>query len=99
MAGQPEMGDGLTLWNGLFPTMRRGSREKEDAVTKEKTHAADYYRRILSGQPHSLNHLDPFAAIVKCHCGQEISNDSGPAGHWYYVIVGAVRRSSIRSDR
>jgi CRP/FNR family nitrogen fixation transcriptional regulator len=49
-------------------------------------------------QPHSLKRLDPFAAIVKCHRGQEISNDSGPAGHWYYVIVGAVRRSSIRSD-
>jgi CRP/FNR family transcriptional regulator, nitrogen fixation regulation protein len=65
---------------------------------KEKTHAADYYRRILSVQPHSLKRLDPFAAIVKCHRGQEISNDSGPAGHWYYVIVGAVRRCSIRSD-
>jgi CRP/FNR family nitrogen fixation transcriptional regulator len=49
-------------------------------------------------QPHALKRLDPFAAIVKCHRGQEISNDSGPAGHWYYVIVGAVRRCSIRSD-
>src|ERR1700730_190085 len=98
MAGQPEMGDGFTPWNGLFPTMRGGSRKKKDTVMKEKTHAADYYRRILSVQPHSLKRLDPFAAIVKCHRGQEISNDSGPAGHWYYVIVGAVRRCSIRSD-
>ena len=65
---------------------------------KTRTHAADYYRRILSAQPHALKRLDPFAAIVKCHRGQEISNDSGPAGHWYYVIVGAVRRCSIRSD-
>jgi hypothetical protein len=64
MAGQSEMGDGFTLWNGLFPTMQRGSRKK-DAVMKEKTHAADYYRRILSVQPHSLRRLDPFAAIVK----------------------------------
>jgi hypothetical protein len=39
---------------------------------KEKTHAADYYRRMLSVQPHSLKRLDPFAAIVKCHRGQEI---------------------------
>ncbi|MDR3486160.1 MAG: helix-turn-helix domain-containing protein [Bradyrhizobium sp.] len=65
---------------------------------KEKTHAVDYYRRILSVQSHSLKRLDTSAAIVKCHRGQEISNDSGPAGHWYYVIVGAVRRCSIRSD-
>src|ERR1700738_2903634 len=65
---------------------------------KARTHAADPYRRILSAQPHALKRLDPFAAIVKCHRGQEISNDSGPAGHWYYVIVGAVRRCSIRSD-
>ncbi|HMF66765.1 MAG TPA: hypothetical protein VK602_04060, partial [Phyllobacterium sp.] len=65
---------------------------------KTRTHAADYYRRILSAQPHALKRLDPFAAIVRCHRGQEISNDSGSAGHWYYVIVGAVRRCSIRSD-
>src|ERR1700716_845315 len=65
---------------------------------KTRTHAADYYRRILSAQPHALKRLHPFAVIVKCHRGQEISNDSGPAGHWYYVIVGAVRRCSIRSD-
>src|SRR5258708_12346529 len=65
---------------------------------KTRTHAADYYRSILSTQPHALKRLDPFAAIVKCHRCQEISNDSGPAGHWYYVIVGAVRRCSIRSD-
>lgn len=65
---------------------------------KERAHAAEYYRRILSVQPHALKRLDPFSAIVKCHRGQEISNDSGPAGHWYCVIVGAVRRCSIRSD-
>src|SRR4030081_4012568 len=65
---------------------------------KTKTHAAYYYRRILSAQPHALKRLDPVAAIMKCHRGQEISNDSGPAGHWYYVIVGAVRRCTVRSD-
>jgi CRP/FNR family nitrogen fixation transcriptional regulator len=65
---------------------------------KTKTHAADYYRRILSVQPHALKRLDPFAAIVHCHRGQEIPNNSGPAGHWYYVIVGAVRRCTVRSD-
>ena len=65
---------------------------------KTRTHAADYYRRMLSAQPHALSRLDEFAAIVKCHRDQEISNYSGPAGHWYYVIVGAVRRCTIRSD-
>ncbi|MDB5609559.1 MAG: family transcriptional regulator, nitrogen fixation regulation protein [Bradyrhizobium sp.] len=65
---------------------------------KTRTHAADYYRRILSAQPHALKRLDAFAAIVHCHRGQEIANDSGPAGHWYYVIVGAVRRCTVRSD-
>jgi CRP/FNR family nitrogen fixation transcriptional regulator len=49
-------------------------------------------------QPHALKRLDEFAAIVKCHRDQEISSNSGPAGHWYYVIVGAVRRCTIRSD-
>src|ERR1700722_19294977 len=65
---------------------------------KTRTHAADYYRRMLSAQPHALSRLDEVAAIVKCHRDQEISNYSGPAGHWYYVIVGAVRRCTIRSD-
>jgi CRP/FNR family nitrogen fixation transcriptional regulator len=65
---------------------------------KARSHAADYYRRILSAQPHGLKRLDPVAAIVHCHRGQEISNSSGPAGHGYCVIVGAVRRCTIRSD-
>ena len=65
---------------------------------KTKTHAADYYRRMLSAQTHALNRLDEFAKIVKYHRDQEIPNNSGPAGHWYYVIVGAVRRCTIRSD-
>jgi CRP/FNR family transcriptional regulator, nitrogen fixation regulation protein len=56
---------------------------------KTRTHAADYYRRILSMQAHALKRLDPFAAIVHCHRGQEVPNNSGPAGHWYYVITGA----------
>jgi CRP/FNR family transcriptional regulator, nitrogen fixation regulation protein len=65
---------------------------------KTKTHAADYYRRMLSVQPHALKRLDEFATIVKCHRDQEIPGNSRPAGHWYYVIVGAVRRCTIRSD-
>src|SRR5580704_17579368 len=65
---------------------------------KTRTHAADYYRRILSVQPYALKRLDEMAAIVKCHRDQEILNNSGPAGHWYYVVVGAVRRCTIRSD-
>jgi hypothetical protein len=54
--------------------------------------------RILAAQPYALKRLDAFAAIVHCDRGQEIPNASGPAGHWYYVIAGAVRRCTIRSD-
>jgi len=63
-----------------------------------RTHAADYYRRILSVQPHALKRLDTFAKIMACNRGQEIPNNPGPAGHWYYVITGAVRRCAVRSD-
>ena len=65
---------------------------------KTKTHAADYYRRILSVQPHALKRLDAFAKIMACNRGQEIPNNPGPAGHWYYVITGAVRRCAIHAD-
>ncbi len=65
---------------------------------KARSHAADYYRRILSAQPHGFKRLDPVAAIMHCHREQEIPNSSGPAGHWYCVIVGAARRCTIRSD-
>jgi CRP/FNR family transcriptional regulator, nitrogen fixation regulation protein len=77
--------------------MREFLRQK-DAVMKARSHAADYYRRILSAQPHGLKRLDPVAAIMHCHREQEIPNSSGPAGHWYCVIVGATRRCTIRSD-
>jgi CRP/FNR family transcriptional regulator, nitrogen fixation regulation protein len=65
---------------------------------KTKTHAADYYRRMLAVQPHALKRLDAFAKIMACNRGQEIPNNPGPAGHWYYVITGAVRRCAIRAD-
>jgi len=65
---------------------------------KTRSHAADYYRRILAAQPHALKRLDAFAAIVHYDRGQEIPNSSGPAGHSYYVIAGAVRRCTIRSN-
>ena len=97
MAGQPEMGDGFTLWNGLFPQCE-GAREKKGCGHERENPRSGLLSADTFGEPHSLKRLDPFAAIVKCHRGQEISNDSGPAGHWYYVIVGAVRRCSIRSD-
>jgi CRP/FNR family nitrogen fixation transcriptional regulator len=63
---------------------------------KPKSHAADYYRRILAMQPHALKRLDEFARIILCNRGQEISGDPGPSGHWYYVILGAVRRCAVR---
>src|ERR1700732_5300423 len=65
---------------------------------KNKGHAADYYRRILSVQPHPLQRLDAFATILHCHRAQEIANEPGPTDHWYYVIAGAVRRCTIRLD-
>jgi len=65
---------------------------------KTRTHAPDYYRRILLMQPHALKRLDAFAKVVLCNRGQEIPNNPGPAGHWYYVIVGAVRRCAVRAD-
>lgn len=65
---------------------------------KTKTHAADYYRRMLAVQPHALRRLDAFAKIMTCNRGQEIPNNPGPTGHWYYVIAGAARRCAVRSD-
>jgi len=49
--------------------------------------------------PHALKYLDAVATIMQCHRGQEIPNNSGPSGHWYYVIAGAVRRCTIRSGK
>src|SRR4030081_1574429 len=68
------------------------------ATMKTKIHPADYYRRMLSMQPHALKRLDAVAKIMACNRGQEIPNNPGPAGHWYYVITGAVRRCAVRSD-
>src|SRR3977135_839080 len=91
------MGDGPSRGTVLPLHLREFSRQK-DAVMKARSHAADYYRRILSAQPHGLKRLDPVAAIMHCHRGQEIPESSAPAGHWYCVIVGAVRHCTIRSD-
>jgi CRP/FNR family nitrogen fixation transcriptional regulator len=44
---------------------------------KSGSHAADYYRRMLSAQPHGLKCLDGSATIVKCHRHQEIPNEGG----------------------
>ena len=65
---------------------------------KPKSHAADYYRRILLAQPHGLKRLDRVAAIMRCHREQEIPTSPGPSGHWYCVITGAVRRCTFRAD-
>jgi CRP/FNR family transcriptional regulator, nitrogen fixation regulation protein len=61
-------------------------------------HPADYYRRILAAQSHALKRLDGSVAIVKLNRDQQVPEDDGPAGHWYYVIAGAVRQSTIRTD-
>lgn len=65
---------------------------------KTKGRPAEYYRRMLSLQPHALKRFDPFVTIMRYHRGQEIPNSSGSVGHWYYVIVGAVRRCTVRAD-
>lgn len=61
-------------------------------------HPADYYRRILAAQSHALKRLDGSVAIVKLNRDQQVPEADGPAGHWYYVIAGAVRQSTIRTD-
>jgi len=66
---------------------------------KTRAHAADYYRRILSGQAHSLKQLDAFAKIVLCNRGQEIPRSVSSAGHWYCVISGAGRRCAPDDGR
>lgn len=65
---------------------------------KAKTHALDYYRRMLAVQDHAMKRLDEHAKIVLFARSQEIPVNSEPAARWYYVISGAVRRSAIRSD-
>src|ERR1700712_6023113 len=65
---------------------------------RTKLQPADHYRRLLSGKPHALARLDPFAKIVRCERGQEIKEYTGPSGHWFYVIAGAVRCGAVRSD-
>jgi CRP/FNR family nitrogen fixation transcriptional regulator len=68
------------------------------AIMKKRAHAAEYYRRMLSAQPHALKRLDGFAKFMICDRGQEIPNNPGPAGHWYYVVTGAVRRCAVQPD-
>lgn len=63
---------------------------------KTRPHVADYYRRLLSAQAHPLRCLDGSATIVKCSRHHEIPGGAGVGGHWYYLIAGAVRRSTIR---
>jgi CRP/FNR family nitrogen fixation transcriptional regulator len=77
---------------------RKGKRKQEGAAMKAKTHALDYYRRMLAAQDHAMKRLDEHAKIMLFARSQEIPVNSEPAAHWYYVISGAVRRSAIRSD-
>jgi CRP/FNR family transcriptional regulator, nitrogen fixation regulation protein len=77
---------------------KRKKQKQEGAAMKAKTHALDYYRRILAVQNHALKPLDEHAKILLFVRNQEIPIDSEPMAHWYYVISGAVRRSAIRPD-
>jgi CRP/FNR family nitrogen fixation transcriptional regulator len=57
-----------------------------------------YYRNLLSTQPHRLKNLDALAVVVPFRHGQEICSQSQPIEYWYYLILGAARRSTIRPD-
>jgi CRP/FNR family nitrogen fixation transcriptional regulator len=74
------------------------SAPKKDSEMKPISHPADYYRRMLAAQPHALKRVDSSAAIVKLNRDQQVPEDDGPGGHWYYVIAGSVRWSTIRTD-
>lgn len=63
-----------------------------------RSHATDYYRLMLTAQPHGLKCMELAASIMHRRCGQEIPSSPGPAGDWYSVIVGAVRRCRFRPD-
>lgn len=63
-----------------------------------KTHALDYYRRMLGEQDHAMRRLDEHAKIVLFAKGEKIPASSDTTARWLCVISGAVRRSAIRSD-
>ena len=50
---------------------------------------------MLAAQSHALKRLDGSVTIVKLNRDQQVPEDDGTAGHWYYVIAGAVRQSTI----
>jgi CRP/FNR family nitrogen fixation transcriptional regulator len=77
---------------------KREKRKQKGVAMKAKTHALDYYRRMLAAQDHPMKRLDEHAKIMLFARSKEIPVNSEPAAHWYYVISGAVRRSAIRSD-
>jgi CRP/FNR family nitrogen fixation transcriptional regulator len=68
------------------------------AITHSTPTNGAYYRNLLSNQPHPLNSLDSIATIMTCHRGQEICREVQPADHWYFVILGVVRRCVLRAD-
>jgi CRP/FNR family transcriptional regulator, nitrogen fixation regulation protein len=82
------------LWNQIVPATFETGVE----IMKTSAHPADYYRRILSEQAHSLKQLDALAKIVLCNRGQKVPRSVSPADYWYCVISGAVRRCALRTD-
>ena len=67
-------------------------------VQSRQINGADYYRNLLSTQPHPLQNLDALAVIVPFHRGQEICSQGRSVEHWYFLISGAARRCAIRAD-
>jgi CRP/FNR family transcriptional regulator, nitrogen fixation regulation protein len=64
---------------------------------RPRTYCAAYYRELLSKVPHPLENLDDLALITSFRRGQEIRGQGQPAD-WCFLINGAARRSTIRSD-
>jgi CRP/FNR family nitrogen fixation transcriptional regulator len=64
---------------------------------RPRTYCAAYYRELLSKVPHPLENLDNLASITSFRRGQEI-RERGQAADWCFLISGAARRSTIRSD-
>jgi CRP/FNR family nitrogen fixation transcriptional regulator len=67
-------------------------------VQANQNNGLAYYRNLLSTQPHQLKNLDGLAVIVPFHQGQEICSQSQPIEYWYFLILGAARRCTIRPD-
>jgi CRP/FNR family nitrogen fixation transcriptional regulator len=54
--------------------------------------------QIPSQPPPQLKSLRSAAAVAKCHRGQVICSQGGPASSWYCIVSGVGRRYVVRPD-